>query len=73
VGWSCLDTVRASDLCSQSAAIQRVCRYNSASGTYDTYVNGFSGDDKNFKVKPGEGYFIYIESSTPVQLNEGGI
>ncbi len=73
VGWSSLITLKASDLCNQSAAIQRICQYNSTSRIYDTYVAGFSGADKNFIIKPGTGYFIYLNSATTLQLNEGVI
>jgi hypothetical protein len=73
VGWSSLITLKASDLGNQSAAIQRICRYNCTSGAYETYVTGFSGQDKNFDIKPGEGYFIYLNSATTLQLNEGVI
>ena len=72
IAWCSLSTARVSDLCGRSAAIQRVCRYNNTAGAYDTYVAGFSGEDKNFAIEPGEGYFIYL-SSGPVQINIGGI
>lgn len=72
VGWTSLSTITAGDLGSRLSDIQRVCRYNNAARAYDVYVVGFSGSDKNFPVKPGEGYFVYLESSVPETLKLGG-
>lgn len=72
-GWSNLSTVKASDIGNRSTDIQRLCSYNGTTGAYDTYVVGFSGADKNFAIKPGVGYFVYLNSTAPKQLNLGGI
>ncbi len=73
LGWSDLSTVKASDIGNRSTDIQRLCRYNNTTGAYDTYVAGFSSADKNFDVRPGEGYFVYLNSTATEQLNLGGI
>jgi PKD repeat protein len=72
IGWGSLSSVKASDLGGQSASIQRMSRYDTSASAFTTYVVGFSGDDKNFDVRPGEGYFVYLNSATPVQISEGG-
>lgn len=72
VGWTSQSTIKASDLGSRLGDIQRVCRYNTATGTFDVYAVGFSGSDKNFDVKPGEGYFVYLQSNVPETLKLGG-
>jgi len=73
VGWSSLSTVKASDISGRLGNIQRICRYNGSSGNYDTYVVGFSGEDMNFDIMPGDGFFLYLDSDTPGILSLGGL
>ncbi len=72
VGWSGLSTIKASDLGGRLSSIQRICRYNNANGAYDTYVVGFSSTDKDFDIKPGEGYLVDLNASSAGTLRIGG-
>lgn len=72
VGWRNLTTVVASDLGNRLSDIQRICRYNGTTGTYDTYTMGFSSADKDFAIQPGKGYFIFLNSTANEQLKIGG-
>lgn len=73
VGWSGLSTIKASDLGSRLSSIKRICRYNNANGGYDTYVVGFSSADKNFDIRPGEGYLINLNPGSAGTLRLGGV
>ena len=73
VGWRNLTTVKASDLGNRLSDIQRICRYNASTESYNTYVIGYSSGDADFNVRPGEGYFVYLNSTAPEQLRIGGI
>ena len=72
VGWCNKSTVKASDICGRLSDIQRICRYYSTTKAYDTYVAGFSGTSSKFNIKPGEGYFMYLNSTASEQLKIGG-
>lgn len=73
VGWRNLTTINASNLGYQLPDIQRICKYNSTTGAYDTYTVGFSSADKDFTIQPGKGYFIFLNSTANEQLKIGGI
>ncbi len=72
VGWTSLSTIKASGLGGRLSDIQRICRYNTTRHDFDVYVVGFSRSDANFDIKPGEGYFVYLQSNVPESLKLGG-
>jgi peptidoglycan-N-acetylglucosamine deacetylase len=72
VGWRNLSSVSASDLGSRLPDIQRICTYDQTTGGYDTYFVGYSSAAQDFSIQPGQGYFIYLNSSASEQLEIGG-
>jgi hypothetical protein len=70
-GWTCIglvslaSTMHASDLasCVSDANVLFVSKWNSTSSAYEDYVVGTSPSSYDFEIKPGEGYWIWIDHS----------
>ena len=61
---------KASDLAEDIGAKCRlIAKWDSSSQKYMTYIPGFSPEEYNFEIEPGYGYFVYLDTSTLVELS----
>jgi hypothetical protein len=68
IGWQSSTNSTASTVSASIPNIQRICRYNTSTGAYNTYVPVYSSADKDFTMSEGNGYFVYKNSPTPEEL-----
>ena len=76
-GWNLISVVvksktpyKASDLAEDIGAKCRlIAKWDSSSQKYTTYIPGFSSEEYNFEIESGYGYFVYLDTSTIVELS----
>ena len=76
-GWNLISVVvksktpyKASDLAEDLGTnCKLVAKWDSNSQKYTTYIPGFSPEEYNFEIRPEYGYFVYLDTSTLVELS----
>jgi len=67
IGWASYNNSSAEAVCDalSGSSNTNIWRYNSSTGGFDAYVQGWSPSSANFVITPGTGYFIYSFAAVP--------
>ena len=67
IGWASYNSSTALAVCDalSGSSSTIISRFNSSTGGFDSYVQGWSKNASNFVITPGVGYFLYSYSATP--------
>jgi len=68
VGWSSSSNMTAMGFGNLSGNISKIAEYNSQTELYTTYLVGLSHADRDFNMTRGNGYFVYSNATSAVNV-----